>query len=129
MFAVILAATINPHPVDHQYPDVRIEDALAFGIDPVSCRNAWLQCQRHRQAMQSTIAGGWNNNPAVVSAWETECSARERAWYLLDDALFCDLPLKSKLRSLTELRNLLGPSDYHAGRMVSPFPNYRIPSR
>jgi hypothetical protein len=130
VLALILIVAPPPHPMDRDYPEVRIEDALAFGVDPVSARVNWLSCGRHRTAMTPIIANGWNNPPEVVTAWEVECAARERAWYLLDDALFCDnLTLRAKLRALHELRTILGPEDYHAGRMPSPFPQYRIPAR
>ena len=129
MLALVLIVAPPPHPMDRDYPEVRIEDAQAFGVDPVSARVNWLSCGRHRTAMTPVICNGWNNPPEVVTAWEVECAARERAWYLLDDALFADLPLRSKLRALHELRKILGPEDYHAGRMPSPFPQYRIPAR
>jgi hypothetical protein len=128
VFPLLVALTV-PHPLDERYPEVRIEDAQAFGIAPIAARNGWFQACRHRSAMRDTVAGGWNNDPETVSAWELECEKRARAWCVLDDALYADLPLRSKLRALNELRTILGPEDYHAGRMVSPFPSYRIPTR
>jgi hypothetical protein len=52
---------------------------------------------------------------------------RARCWYLLDDVLYCDnLTPRQKLRSLSELRDLIGDAAYAAGRMPSPIPEYKV---
>jgi hypothetical protein len=106
--ALVLA--VHPAPVDPNYPHVRLEDAHQFGIDPYACRRVWLDSRSHPERMRMTVAGGWNNPPETCARWEAECEWRERCWYLLDDALYANLPLSSKLNSLERLRVLLGDS-------------------
>jgi hypothetical protein len=49
-------------------------DARAFRIEPACVRAFWLQADRHRRDMGPVVAGGWNNPPEVVAAWEAECA-------------------------------------------------------
>lgn len=125
MLHLLILVTLYPAPIDPRFPMVCLEDTRQFGIDPASCRRTWLDSRMHKNLMLVTVAGGWNNTPDVCRLWEEECDWRERCWYLLDDAMYAILPLSTKLKSLDELRRLIGDADYYGGRMPAPFPSYR----
>lgn len=128
MYAAVLALAMSPQQCP-EYPGIHLDDARAFGVGRQECRMLWITASNHKGQVRLCIAGGWNNAPDVCEAWERECDWRARCWYLLDDAVYCDnLSPRHKMRSLSELRELLGDADYYGGKMPAPFPSYR-PSR
>lgn len=123
MFSALLLVASLPLPAS-EFPGIELTDAYAFGVDAGSCRCLWLTAKKHPATMSDEVRS-WNP-PDVVQTWCAECQWRERCWCLLDDALFCEhLTVRQKLRSLSELRDLLGEADHYAGRMPDPFPHYR----
>jgi hypothetical protein len=55
-------------------------------------------------------------------AYEAELNARYLVYDLLDDLCRDSVPLWKKRQKLSLLLDLLGPEDYHAGRIPSPIP-------
>lgn len=111
-----------------EFPEVRLADGGAFGVHSEDARYFWLLARDHAGRMRPTVACDWNNPPDVIRAWEAECAWRHMAWYHLDDVLYCNIPVRSKLRALDALRRHIGDADYAAGKMPAPIPSaYRIP--
>ncbi|HYE77929.1 MAG TPA: hypothetical protein VEI97_08085 [bacterium] len=126
MFALVTALAFGTPvpPVDPAFPEVRLEDAHRFGVVKGACRPLYWLAGRHAGQMRDEVAS-WNH-PADVAEWEKETAWRHRCWYLLDDALECDhLSVYARLRSLDELRRLIGDHAYHAGVMPDPIPAYK----
>lgn len=128
--AFLLATAAPPPTTDPTFPLVRLEDAHWFGVSREQSRLFWNIATRHKEQMRPVIAGGWNNNPDVVAAWEADCDWRSRVYFYLDDVLFCEhLGLRARLRSLDMVRQLIGDEAYYTGRLPAPTPAYKIPER
>lgn len=129
MLTALFLILSAPSPVDPDCPLVRLEDAHRFPILPAACRHYWACASRHANDLREVVCGGWNNDPAACQEWEAECAWRARCWYYLDDVLYCDYPPERKLRSLDQLRRLIGDEAYFTGQMPDPTPRYKFPTR
>ncbi len=120
MMGLLLLAMSIPVPCDGE---VSLSDGDRFSMSGVTARYLWTVSKGHAAVMREKLAG-WNS-PDAMAQWEMECEYRSRCWYLLDDVLFCQLPVQSKLRSLKELKRLIGDEAYTAGVMPICTPCYR----
>jgi len=122
MFAALFCAVAVANPVS--VAGVQLSDAYQFGVSREAVRDLWRLTTNHKSVMRNEVRS--HNHADTAWYWEQECDWRSRCWFLLDDALFMDnLTELQKVRSLAELRSLLGDADYYAGRMPEPTPRYR----
>jgi hypothetical protein len=130
LFAAIAFA---PPPVHGVY----LEDALAFGVEKEAVCGLERLARIHPFVMRGEVVG-WTT-PEIFGEWQCECDWRWRCWYCLRIALdpeeaakYCtenncwppsdEEIRRTQLECLDELRNLLGPENYYAGRMPPPDP-------
>ncbi len=120
MMGLLLLAMSIPVPCDGE---VSLSDGDRFAMSAETARYLWKVSHAHADVMRPKLIG-WNDANALA-AWELECVYRERCYYLLDDVLYCRLPVASKLNSLRRLKQLLGDEMYFSGTMPSPVCSYR----
>jgi len=99
------------------------EAAAQFAVPPVVARMNWNLACRH-PAHRGAEVRAWNR-PDVVGRWQLDCEWRIACWCKLDDVLYHRCPVAWKLRSLAQLRDLLGDEAFALGHMPAPIPNYR----
>ncbi len=120
MMGLLLLAMSIPVPCDGE---VSLSDGDRFAMSGVTARYLWTVSKGHAAVMREKLAG-WNS-PDALAAWEMECEYRSRCWYLLDDVLFCQISAQAKLRSLKELKRLVGDAAYYSGNLPAPVCSYR----
>lgn len=118
--------------------EVRIEDAIRFGVSIEAAKNLSSLASSHGNVMRGEVT--LNNDAETCKRWECEVAWRAECWAKLRTALDVNVarvqawgcvseerePTAEEIRAqqleaLSDLLNLLGPADYHAGRMPPPY--------
>lgn len=121
MFALFFIG-LACQPLD--YDGISLSDANNFAwIGKQVAHEFYVWSSKQQQEMYQAVV--MNNPPHVADSWLAECHWRKQCWDKLDDVLWCTFPTPKKIQSLAELRQLLGHSDYYAGKMPWPVVNYR----
>ena len=107
-------------------------DALRFGINPgparfdygeSSLRLAFKSCRVYRDYILEQHHGytGYGRQDKTQPLVD-DATWRYNVWYTLDDMCDTNLGVQCRKRAAEKLQGLLGPVDYYAGRLPTPWP-------